>query len=72
MWAVCSAVLIRACCAGPLGAVRLLERPSWFSAAPCRSTVACMDMQGRPQAIGHLIVIKVEVAAELCGVQMAL
>ena len=41
MCAACSAVLTRPCCAGPLGAVRLLERPSWFSAHPCSTTAAC-------------------------------
>jgi hypothetical protein len=29
-----------ACCAGPLGAVRLLERPSWLTALPASSASA--------------------------------
>ena len=45
MWAVCRAARMSACCEGPLGAVRLLERPSWFSAAPCSSTAACACQQ---------------------------
>jgi hypothetical protein len=32
--AASSAALSTACCAGPLGAVRLLDRPSWFTALP--------------------------------------
>jgi hypothetical protein len=30
-----------ACCEGPLGAVRELLRPSWFTAEPVRMTSAC-------------------------------
>ncbi len=26
---------------GPLGAVRLLERPSWFTALPCNTAIGC-------------------------------
>jgi hypothetical protein len=32
--AAASTALITSCCAGPLGAVRLLLRPSWFTAEP--------------------------------------
>ncbi|GIL78107.1 hypothetical protein Vretifemale_7519 [Volvox reticuliferus] len=32
-----STVRMRLCCAGPLGAVRLLLRPSWLTAAPSRT-----------------------------------
>ena len=28
------------CCEGPLGAVRLLDLPSWFTAVPCTPTAS--------------------------------
>jgi len=38
---VAIAARMTACCEGPLGAVRELLRPSWFTAAPVRITSAC-------------------------------
>eukprot|EP00966_Prymnesium_polylepis_P151648 3503735-Prymnesium_polylepis.1 len=39
-WASSIAATIRPCCAWPLGAVRLAERPSWRTALPCNAQCA--------------------------------
>ena len=44
-----NAAAITPCCAGPLGAVRLLDRPSWLTAVPTRTPTA---VDAPPTALG--------------------
>ena len=45
--------IVRTVCEGPLGAVRLLERPSWFTAEPQTAAKGLCAMPGSSSLAAH-------------------